>query len=164
MPGGQREALGGDSVAERCFDRALAVAHTRALPIDCIVDLLPVSHVPERVEEYRRAMTRGDRFPPISVVRIAGRFVIADGHKRFSAYASLPVTSIVVEVWSIRRWLRDPGRQLRGKTRQQCTLAWQSIYDRGARARATRLFWDTISHWRRIARSLALRARNPQRR
>lgn len=140
-----------------CFDPALATFPTRRVSIDQVVDLLPVSHVPERIAAYRHAMECGERFPPISVVRVAGRLLIADGHKRFSAYRSLPVTEIVVEVWTTRRWLRDQWGQLARKTRQQWHLLWRSVVDARARAQAARLFWDTIGHWRRMALSVVRR-------
>jgi len=140
-----------------CFDPALAVYPTRRIPIAQVIDPLPVSHAPERIAAYRRAMEEGDRFPPVSVVRIAGRLLVADGHKRFSAYRSLPVTEIVVEVWTTRRWLRDQWEQLRRKTRQQWTLLRRSATDQQARAQATRLLWDTLGHWRRVGRSLVRR-------
>jgi hypothetical protein len=138
----------------RGFDPTLATAATRTLPIDAVVDLLHVTHAPERIATYRAAMRRGDRFPPIAVVCIAGRFFIADGHKRFSAYRSLPVSEIVVEVWTLRRWLRDQGRQFVHKTRQQWRILSRSVVDRHARAQAARLFWDTVGHWKRVGLSL----------
>lgn len=138
----------------QCFDPVLATAATRTVPINTVVDLLHVTHAPERIASYRVAMQRGDRFPPIAVVCIAGRFLIADGHKRFSAYRSLPVSEIVVEVWTLRRWLRDQGRQFLHKTRQQWRVLSRSIVDRRARPQAARLFWDTVGHWKRVGRSL----------
>ncbi len=137
-----------------CFDEALAEYPTRTLPIDQVIDLLQVSHLPERIEEYRGAMLRGDRFPPVSVVEIAGRFFVADGHKRFIAYTGLPVTEVVVEVWTTRRWLADQWRQFASKIGQMSLLATRSLVDSTARAQAVRLFWDTLGHWRRIALSL----------
>jgi len=145
-----------------CFDPTLATSATRTLLVDAVVDLLHVTHAPERIATYRDAMQRGERFPPIAVVCIAGRFLIADGHKRFSAYRSLPVTEIVVEVWTLRRWLRDQGRQFAHKTRQQWRILSRSVVDRDARAQAARLFWDTVGHWKRVGLSLtrgATRAR-----
>jgi ABC-type multidrug transport system fused ATPase/permease subunit len=144
---------------DECFDPALAAFPTRRVPIDAVVDLLHVSHAPERIAAYRRAMEGGQRFPPISVVQVAGRLLIADGHKRFSAYRSLGVTDIVVEVWTLRRWVRDQCGQFLRKSRQQWTLLWRSVHDRRARAQATRLFWDTIGHWRRVGLSLVGRRR-----
>jgi hypothetical protein len=119
-----------------------------------VTDLLQVSHVPERIEQYREAMREGHRFPPISVVEVAGRLFIADGHKRFSAYKGLLVDEIVVEVWTTRRWLADQWRQFTGKTRQQWVLVTRSLVDRRARAQGVRLFWDSLGHWRRIALSV----------
>ncbi len=139
----------------RCFDAALASARTRILPLNAVVDLLHVTHAPERIAEYRRAMECGARFPPIAVVQVAGRFLVADGHKRLSAYKSLPVTEIMVEVWTMRRWLGDQWRQLRIKTRQQWRLLSRSPVDRNARKQAVRLFWDTVGHWKRFGLSLA---------
>jgi hypothetical protein len=138
-----------------CFDPALATAPTRVVRVDAVVDLLEVTHLPERIIEYRQAMERGARFPPIAVVRVAGRFLVADGHKRLSAYKALPVDEIVVEVWTMRRWLHDQWRQLVHKTRQQWWLLWRSPVDRQARAQARRLFWDTVGHWKRVVSSLS---------
>jgi len=156
-PADHSEQVDGSPTLGACFNPALAAFPTRRVRIDQVVDLLPVSHAPERIAAYRSAMERGELFPPISVVRVAGRLLIADGHKRFSAYRSLPVTEIVVEVWTMRRWLHDQGGQFVRKTRQQCSLLWRSAHDPGARAQATRLFWDTIGHWRRMALSVVRR-------
>lgn len=146
---------------QHCFDPALASGRTITVPIGAVVDLLQVTHAPDRIAEYRRAMLRGDRFPPIAVVVMGGRVLVADGHKRFTAYRALPVVDIVVEVWTIRRWLGDQWRQLRGKTRQQWRLVSRVAVDPGARRELNRLFRDTIGHWRRIAVSLADRLRKP---
>jgi hypothetical protein len=141
-----------------CFDPALAEFPTRVVSLAQVVDLLHVTHRPDEIERFRQAIEGGDRFPPISVVPLAGRFYVADGHKRFSAYGSLPVSHIVVQVWTIRRWLQDQWRQFRHKTRQQCSLAFRSLYDQRARAEARRLVLDTIGHWRRILVSLTTRS------
>jgi hypothetical protein len=137
-----------------CFDPARAEYPTRVLPLDRVIDPLPVSHAPERIEQYRAAMARGECFPPIAVVRVGGRFLVADGHKRFSAYKGLARERIVVEVWTIRRWLRDQWSQLTRKTRQQVTLLRRSRTDPRARQDAVRLALDTLGHWRRVLRSL----------
>ncbi|HUI26407.1 MAG TPA: hypothetical protein VL403_10025 [Candidatus Kryptonia bacterium] len=139
------------------FDSRLATAPIMTVPIDAVVDLLRVTHAPGRVQQYRDAMQQGERFPPIAVVSVGGRFFIADGHKRFCAYRSLPVDRIVVEVWTIRRLLRDLWRQFRKQTHRQWTLARRSLSDSGARAEARRLLADTARHWKRIFRSLASR-------
>jgi hypothetical protein len=97
---------------------------------------------------------RGDRFPPIAVVRCGRRFLIADGHKRFSAYRRLRRDEIVVEVWPLQRWLRDQWQQFARKLRQHARALSRSGRDRQARRDASRLAWDTIGHWRRIWRSL----------
>ncbi len=145
-----------------CFDPALATAPTRVLPVGAVVDLLQVTHAPDRVGEYRHAMQRGERFPPIAVVPVAGRFVVADGHKRLTAYKGLPVTDIVVEVWTIRRLLRDQWRQFRAKTAQQWRVLSRSAVDPDARREAVRLFRDTVRHWKRIGVSLASRLTGPR--
>jgi len=137
-----------------CFDAELATAPTRTLSIDAITDLLHVTHAPEQIAVYRRAMERGDRFPPIAVVRLAGRYFVANGHKRLSAYRARRVDDIVVEVWPLHRWVRDQWEQLAHKSRQQWRLLWHSPFDAQARRQARRLFWDTLGHWQRIARSL----------
>jgi hypothetical protein len=140
-----------------CFDGSLASASSSllVLDIDEVVDLLHVSHAPERIAEYEAAMLAGTRFPPVSVVRLLGRFYLADGHKRFSAYRALGGERIPVELWTVRRWLGDQARQLGAKTRSQLSILLRSPFDAGARSRARRLFWDSLGHWRRIAVSLA---------
>jgi hypothetical protein len=137
-----------------CFDPGLAQFPTRAVPVEQVIDLLPVSHAPERIAAYRHAMERGARFPPISVLRVGNRYFVADGHKRLSAYRALPAREVVVEVWTVRRWLGDQTAQLAKKTRQQVRLLWASRHDPHARQAGRRLIADTVGHWRRIARSL----------
>ena len=138
-----------------CFDAALTAAPTLWLNVADVVDLLHVPNAPERIAEYRAAMGRGERFPPVAVVRLFGRFYLADGHKRFTAFRALGRDRILVERWSTRRWLGDQARQLAGKTAAQCGALLRSPYDPAARGRVRRLFWDAVGHWRRIARSLA---------
>lgn len=147
----------GDDQAPSCFDPARAEFPTRVLPLESVVDLLPLSHAPERIEQYRTAMQRGDRFPPIAVIRLLGRFLVADGHKRLSAYKALRDDSVVVEVWTLRRWLRDQWTQFTRKTGQQIAVARRIRRDPLARQDARRLALDTLGHWRRVARSLRLR-------
>jgi len=141
------------------FDPALARAPTSLLSIDRIVDPLEVTHAAERIAAYRSAMANGDRFPPIAVVALLGRFLVADGHKRFAAVRALepPPQAIVVELWSIRRWLADHRRQLGRKSWEIAGIVVRVPFDAAARRAAVRLAIDTVLHWRRIGRSLALR-------
>jgi hypothetical protein len=137
------------------FDPALAEFPTRVVAIREVLDLLQVSHAPERIGAYRDAMQAGAVFPPISVIRVGGRYLIADGHKRFSAYRMLPVNDILVEVWTLRRVGRDQWQQLGRKTRQQLALLRASAQDPSARRAVRRLALDTVGHWRRVLRSLS---------
>jgi len=126
------------------------------VPVSSIVDLLPLTHAPGRVAEYRDAMLKGERFPPVAVVRLAGRWVLADGHKRLTAARGVAGAEIPVEVWSFRRWSADQRRQLRdnvGKNRRIAALAISSPRE------AARLLWSTLEHWIRVARSLWIVAR-----
>jgi hypothetical protein len=149
---------------DRCFDPALAEYPTRTVPLTAIVDPLAVTHAPERIAAYRDAMRAGDRFPPIAVLALGGRYVVVDGHKRFQAYRALPAADMLVEIWTVRRWLRDQWSQLRRKTRQQASVLARSVRDPNARREAARLAGDTLRHWRRVARSLrALRLRSSSR-
>jgi hypothetical protein len=137
------------------FDAARAQFPTRRLPVAEVVDLLPISHVPERVLAYRARMIAGDRFPPIAVIRMFGRYVIADGHKRYSAYCGLNRPEIVVEQWPYRRWVRDQCQQALGNARKNGRILAKSVTDP---AQAWRLLQTTLLHWRRVATSLLHRA------
>lgn len=137
------------------FDPARATFPTRVLPLERVIDPIHVTHAADRVAAFRAAMLRGERFPPVSVVRLGSRYFVADGHKRFSAYGALGAREILVEEWTVRRWLRDQAAQLVRKTRQQGRLVTRSLHDPAARADARRLAVDTARHWQRIARSLA---------
>ena len=140
----------GGVTAPQCF---AAEAGTVRVPRERVVDLLEVSHVPERVEEYRAAMHRGDCFPPIAVFRAGSTFYVADGHKRFAACLAFDLTEIPVEVWSARRLLADQWRQFVRKS-GQWREAWRALYDPSLRPRAKRLIADTRGHWSRIVASL----------
>ena len=72
----------------------------------------------DRIAVYRAAMLAGERFPPISVLPFAGRYWIADGHKRWNAYRALGAREVWVELWTVRRFLRDQGRQVAGTGRR----------------------------------------------
>jgi hypothetical protein len=133
------------------FDAALATSPTALVPVARVLDLLPLSHAPERVEEYRRAMASGARFPPISVLRIGSTWVIADGHKRFAACSGLGAGTIVVEVWGAHRFLADQWRQARANARKNATIL--SACARDPR-QAGRLAATTWRHWRRVAACL----------
>jgi ABC-type multidrug transport system fused ATPase/permease subunit len=148
-----------DDAPPTCFDAARADGPTRRVRLDRVVDLLVVSHAGERIADYRAAMQRGDRFPPVAVVRCGGRFLVADGHKRLSAFRALGGEELVVEVWPWHRWLRDQAAQFTRKTRQQWNIARRIGHDPAARQEARRLAWDTIGHWQRALRSLRARWR-----
>ena len=157
------DAAGNGACVEACFDPALAQFPVRYLPLAEVIDLLHVTHAPDTIASYGAAMSRGQRFPPVAVVRVGGRFFVADGHKRLSAYKELvraggdARSDVLVQVWTWRRWLNDQGRQLRRKTRQQAALLSRSLTDPAAREEGRRLVADTVGHWRRAARSVASR-------
>ena len=136
------------------FDPALATHPTRVVACDVLVDPLHVTNLPEVVDTYRAAMQRGDRFPPISVVRLFGIWFVADGHKRFTAYRTLGSPTILVEVWPLRRWAADHVAQARASVRR-----WSAVLRRrpGAPALGRQLRIE-FAHLRRILRS-ALRRR-----
>jgi hypothetical protein len=137
------------------FDPELARFSTLVLPCVDVIDLLTVSHAPDRIDEYREQMRGGARFPPISVIRLARRYLVADGHKRFSAYRQLGYAHIVVEVWPLRRWLLDQWRQARSNAQKNLRIVVTGSSDPSG---AWRLFLTTARHWRRVATSLARRA------
>ena len=141
------------------FDPKLAQWPTRRVAFDQVVDLLDVAHAPERVDEYRQAMKRGELFPPISVVRFFGRYLIADGHKRFTAFKSLGSDGLIVEVWPIRRWLSDQRRQFAKGMRRQTVALFRVAIGQGERAEASEVTRHVMQHWRRILRSVYRRFR-----
>ncbi len=137
-----------------CFDPGLASYPTRRLPIQRVIDLLHVTHSPERVEEYRKAMLDGHRFPPVSVLRVGPYFLITDGHKRFSAYRSLRRPHILVESWTVAKWLSDQGQQLDRDLRTWARALWRSLYSPPARREVVRLARTRLAHYRRVGCSL----------
>ena len=141
------------------FDAGAARGPTREVPLHAVLDLLPLSHAPERVAQYREAMRSGSRFPPVSVLRLGGRYVIADGHKRFSAYAELGQPTILVELWGPGRFLLDQARQVRDNARKNRAILGLALRDRREAARLARA---TLEHWLRVARSLAHLASRPR--
>jgi hypothetical protein len=140
------------------FDPALADCDVATLPLDRVIDLLDTSldiHAPDRIAHYRDRMAAGERFPPIAVVRLLGRYLVADGHKRLAAYRSLGPVDIVVEVWPLRRWARDQWRQAVANGRKNRTILVMGVRDPRS---ASRLLLTTLRHWKRVVTSLALRA------
>lgn len=146
-----------------CFDPSLAQGNTHQVPIEGIIDLLHRGHRPDLVQQYRVAMCRGERFPPVAVLALGGRYLLADGHKRFSAYRELGHPEILVEVWSLRRWGADQWQQFCRKTRQQWSILRRLPYEPGAWEEARQLLRDTLLHWWRVVRSLGA-LRLPRRR
>jgi hypothetical protein len=134
------------------FDPALAEFSVATLPLERVIDPLAISHAPEHVARYRDAMAAGDRFPPISVIRVFGRYLVADGHKRLAAYRSFGPADILVEVWPIGRWFRDQKRQAATNLRKNRTIVQLAMREPRA---AFRLLLSTVLHWKRVAASLA---------
>ena len=138
----------------RPFDTSFTPLETRAVPIHRIVDILHVTHAPDRIDEYRRAMLSGNRFPPISVIRMGRSFVITDGHKRFAACRAIGITTLDVELWTAGKLVADQIAQARRYSR----LWWRTLsgLHRGRRARrqAWALVKSTLFHWWRVAVSL----------
>lgn len=132
---------------------------TRVVATRQVVDLLRVTHDPDRIEEYCEAMRRGARFPPISVLPIAGRFVIADGHRRFQAFLTLGAHDIVVELWPWHAVARDLWQQHRAFMGGTVDAVRGLLSGGQARQRGRRFFRELLDHWRRIARSLVATVR-----
>jgi hypothetical protein len=137
------------------FDPALAAHPTRRLPLTDVVDLLDLTHAPDVVARYRERMAAGDLFPPVAVVRMAGRFLLADGHKRLAAYRGLGVSEIVVEVWPLRRWLQDQAGQAARNAGKNRRILVGLVRGEGE---ALDLARGTARHWKRVVLSLARRA------
>ncbi len=149
------DAVGAVDLSD-CFDPAHAELPVRLVPVGRVIDPLAVPHAPERIAAYRAAMLAGARFPPIAVLPLAGRFWVADGHKRWSAYRALGAREVLVEVWTARRWLRDQSRQVAGTGRRLGrALALLAVRPRAGLA----LLAAAPRHWWRVARSLAGHAR-----
>ncbi len=160
-PSGDSEEFG---AAPLCFDASRAEFQTRIVPIGQILDLFTTTHAAERIESYRQAMADGELFPPISVIQVGRRFVIADGHKRFRACQGFGLGQITVELWPISRLLADQYQQFTRKSRQITTVLTRAARDPDGRKDAHRLYWDTVGHWKRIGLSAAARGRRLVRR
>lgn len=139
----------------RGFDPALAAHPTRVLRIEEVVDLLELTHAPEVIRGYRERMSAGDLFPPVSVVRLLGKWLVADGHKRYVAWAGLGEREIVVETWPLRRWLADQAGQAARNARKNGRIATRLFIDPRESLLLARA---TARHWSRVARSLLRRA------
>jgi hypothetical protein len=133
------------------FDENLAAWPTRKVRVASIIDLLEVTHAPERIDEYAAAMQRGESFPPIAVFWAFGWWFVADGHKRLSAYQQLGEPEILVECWPLGVLLADLLRQSRKSWRRLCAALAALPMDRKP---ARRLLMHTLAHWVRLARSL----------
>lgn len=138
------------------FDPSLAEHPLRTVRVDDVIDLLHVSHWPERVSEYHHAMQAGHRFPPIAIVYLGGRPFLADGHKRFQAYLRLQRTDIVVQVWPLQRWLADQYGQLR-RSLSRWSIAVRGLRDPTRRQILVVAAAQSTDHWKRILRSLTKR-------
>lgn len=142
------------------FDPSLARFPTRVVALERVLDLLHVSNAPDLVLQYRMAMERGARFPPVSVVAVLGRYVIGDGHKRFSAVRGLPVASVVVEVWPLWRLGADLLAQAK-ITLHEWHRATVALLTRGSTRELGGLLRATVVHWWRIVRSVLTLPRRP---
>jgi len=139
-----------------CFDSSAARLPTRVVPVAEVIDLLPIPHAPEVVARYREAMLAQRRFPPVSVLPVGRWLLLADGHKRLTAYRSLSPETIVVEVWTLRRWLNDQWRQARDNASKNAAILRTGVRNP---AGAARMLGTTLAHWWRVARCLAGRVR-----
>jgi hypothetical protein len=151
------EQIADDTAAVGPFDPTLARFATCRVPLDRVVDpLAAAGHAPERVAEYADRMREGDRFPPVSVIRVGRRLLVADGHKRLRAAASLGAEDVLVEVWPLRRWVGDQLQQAVANSRKNATILFCVVSDP---VRAARLARSTLLHWRRVVVSLVALAR-----
>jgi len=142
-----------------CFDANQASSPTRLVPVSRVVDLLSVTHVPSRVELYRSAMLQGDRFPPICALPLFGRFLLTDGHKRFTAYKSLGEEAILVQIWTLRRSVTHLGAQTLREAREGCRIISQLGRDPQAPVQLKKFLRSRVVHYRRLGRSLWTRIR-----
>jgi len=138
----------------RAFDAGLATYRVVVVPTRTPVDLLHVTHARERIAEYARAMREGQAFPPVSVIDLFGRLLVADGHKRLAAARACGLQEIPVEVWPWHRWLRDQGQQAVRQARKHADIV--RLLPRRPKEAAA-LAASTFQHWWRVARSLAAR-------
>ncbi len=141
-------------MSNSCFDLRLASSPTRHIPVGRVVDLLVVTHAPEQVARYRHAMLSGDRFPPVSVLPLFGWFLLTDGHKRFTAYKSLQVAQIPVQIWTIPQSMAHLGRQTLKEATQGCRIAAGLGRDPEAGTQLKKFLWSRAVHYRRLGRSL----------
>jgi hypothetical protein len=146
---------GRPSERPRGFDPAHAAHPTRRLGVEEVVDLLELTHAPGVIHGYRERMREGDLFPPVSVVRLFGRWLVADGHKRYVAWAGLGEEEILVEVWPLRRWLADQAGQAVRNARKNGRIVARLFVDPRESLQLAR---TTAGHWRRVAHSLLRRA------
>ncbi len=140
-----------------CFDPKLGSSPTRLVPVARVVDLLMVTHASDRVEQYRQAMLRGDAFPPISVLPLFGRFIVTDGHKRFTAYKSLDAPEIVVQTWTIQTSVAHLARQSLKEASQGYRILRGLGRDPQAPGQLRKFFLSRVRHYQRLGRSLWLR-------
>ena len=151
-PSATAEAVTPDLV----FDASCATSPIARLPVSAVHDLLTVTHAADRIARYRDEMAGGARFPPISVIRLFGRYLVADGHKRLAAFRALGAgeDEILVEVWPLSRWLADQQRQAVANARKNGRILALSVTHP---REAGRLAATTVLHWRRVLVSLLLR-------
>jgi len=118
------------------------------------VDLLQVSHAPEVIDDFAEAMRVGKSFPPVSVIPFGRRYIVTDGHKRFSACRLLGLEEIEVEVWTLSRLLGDLGRQMIRHLQAVGTAALKVTRGREGRREALGFAATTVAHWKRTLVSL----------
>jgi len=133
-----------------CFDRELAEFETMTVPIGNVIDLLSETHAPDKIIEYRAAMDAGAVFPPIGVVRLGGRFIVTDGHKRLSACKQRGMSHVMVQVWTWGKLGADLAAQSLRSTARLVSLLLRSTHDRESRRWLRKFYWDTVLHWRRF--------------
>ena len=136
----------------RCFETSSGPGLREARLAD-VVDLLPLTHNEAAIEQYRCRMLSGELFPPISVLPLFGRLVIADGHKRYQAARTVTQEPVPVELWTFRRLLADQWRQVRANARKNRRIV-STLFVRPSES--LRLMRSTLLHWLRVARCLRL--------
>jgi hypothetical protein len=146
--------------AVSAFDPGAVPGPVRWVASRRVVDLLAVPHDPGTVESYWRRMEEGHRFPPIAVVPVGGWYLVADGHKRLTAWRQLDGGELPVELWTVGRWLVDQRRQVRDNLRKKRRIL---VALRRDPDEARRLLGTTLLHWRRVARSLLRLVRRERR-